>query len=198
MITEIAKHRMRVIAHWEKHGIQSTMDAFCVKKRTLFNWKRALKEGGGKIEVLNPAKREPKEKRKRIWPLEVLNEIKRIRWQYPNLGPDKVYPLLLEFCADKSLSCPKPITIKRLIKDLGGLRMAPQRVSHFGKIKFLKRIKVLRKPKDLRAEYPGHIIALDTVERFVHGMRRYVITFEDIYNQIWLCLGHEEPCLLSR
>jgi len=132
MVTEKAKHRLRVLAHWEKYGIQSTMDAFCVKKRTLFNWKRSLKEGGGKIESLNPGKREPKTKRQRTWPIEILNEIKRIRWQYPNLGPEKVYPFLLEFCVSKHLECPKPITIKRLIKDLGGLRMFPQKVSHFG------------------------------------------------------------------
>lgn len=183
MVTEIAKHRLRVLAHWEKYGIQSTLDAFCVKKRTLYGWKRALKKGGGKVESLNPGKREPKTKRKRIWPIDILNEVKRIRWQYPNLGSDKVYPLLLEFCFERKLACPKPSTIKRLIKDLGGLRMAPRKVSHFGKIKPLKRRKVLRKPKNLKAEYPGHVVALDTVERFVHGVRRYVITFEDIYSR---------------
>ena len=197
MITEKAKHRMRVLAHWEKHGIQSTMDAFNVKKRTLFNWKRALKEGGGKIESLNPGKREPKEKRKRIWAVEILNEIKRIRWQYPNLGSDKIYPLLLEFCLEKGLNCPKPVTIKRLVKDLGGLRMAPQKVSHFGKIKSLKRRKVLRKPKDLKAEYPGHVVALDTVERFVQGMRRYVITFEDIYTRFGFAWGTKSHASLA-
>lgn len=193
MITEKAKYRMRVLAHWEKHGILSTMDAFNVKKRTLFNWKKALKQGAGKIEALNPGKREPKEKRKRIWPIEIIGEIKRIRWQYPNLGPEKLYPLLLEFCTDKALTCPKPITIKRLIKDLGGLRMFPQKVTHFGKIKSLKLRKVLRKPKELKAEYPGHVVALDTIERFVHGIRRYVITFEDIYTRFgfaWATKSH--------
>jgi len=197
MITEKAKHRMRVLIHWERHGILSTMDAFNVKERTLFNWKRALKEGGGKIEALNPAKRVPKEKRKRIWSLEILNEIKRIRWQYPNLGPDKVYPLLSEFCSGKGLSCPQPITIKRLIKDLGGLRMFPQKISHFGKIKSLKLRKVLRKPKDLRAEYPGHVVALDSIERFVCGMRRYVITFEDIYTRFGFAWGTKSHASLA-
>jgi hypothetical protein len=98
MITEKAKYRIKVLVHWEKHGILSTMDAFNVKRGTLFNWKKALKKGGGKVEALNPGKREPREKRERIWSLEVLTEIKRIRWQYPNLGSEKIYPLLLEFC----------------------------------------------------------------------------------------------------
>jgi len=154
-------------------------------------------EGDGKIEALNLGKREPKLKRKRIWPLEILSEIKRIRWQYPNLGSEKIYPLLLEFCVQKHLKCPKPITIKRLINDLGGLWMTPQKVSHFGKIKSLKPRPVLRKPKDLRAEYPGHVVALDTVERFVHGMRRYVITFEDIYTRFGFAWGTKSHASLA-
>ena len=188
---------MQVLVHWEKYGIQSTLDAFCVKKRTLYNWKKALREGGGKIEALNSGKREPKMKRRRIWPVDTLNEIKRLRWQYPNLGSEKIYPLLFEFCGEKSLLCPKPSTIKRLIKDLGGLRIAPQKVSHFGKIRPLKRRKVLRKPKDLKAEYPGHVVALDTVERFVNGVRRYVITFEDIYSRYGFAWGTKSHASLA-
>ena len=117
MITETAKYRMRVLAHWEKHGLQSAMDAFLVKRRTLFYWKKAVKSGFGKYESLNPGNRAPKTRRKRLWPDEIIQEIKRLRWQYPNLGPEKIYPLLNEFCASRSLNCPKPI-IARLIKDL--------------------------------------------------------------------------------
>lgn len=193
MITEIAKYRMKVLAHWEKHGLDSAIDAFNVKRRTLFNWKKALKKGGGKYEALNPANRAPKIKRKRLWPNDITAEIKNIRWEHPNLGSEKIYPLLNEFCASKALYCPKPITIKRLIKDLGGLKVFPQKVTHFGKIKPLKRRKVLRKPKHLKIEYPGHVVALDTIERFIHGIRRYIITFEDIYTRYsfaWATTSH--------
>lgn len=71
--------------------------------------------------------------------------------------------------------------------------MFPRRISHFGKIKPIKRQKVLRKPKDLVPQYPGHLVALDTVERIVHGCRRYVITFEDIYSRFsftWVTKSH--------
>ncbi len=52
---------------------------------------------------------------------------------------------------------------------------------------------MLRKPKDLKPEYPGHLIALDTIERIVNGCRRYVITFEDIYTRFsfaWSTKSH--------
>jgi hypothetical protein len=50
-------------------------------------------------------------------------------------------------------------------------------------LKKVNRQKIQRIPKDFKALYPGHLVALDTVERFVHGLRRYVITFEDIYTR---------------
>lgn len=61
------------------------------------------------------------------------------------------------------------------------MRILPQKISYFGKIKKANRQKVLRKPKGIKPEYPGHLIALDTIEKFINSTRRYVITFEDIY-----------------
>jgi transposase InsO family protein len=193
MITDKAKHRANVLAFYSKHGLEATLDAFKVKRSTLFLWQQKLKEGQGKLESLNDQSKAPLVKRKRLWPEEIRNEIKRLRWQYPNLGKDKLYPLLFKYCQEKQLSCPKISTIGKLIKDLGGLRIKPQKVSHFGKVKPFKRTKVLRKPKDFKPEYPGHLVALDTIERFIHGLRRYVITFEDIYTRFgfaWATTSH--------
>lgn len=36
MLTEKAKHKARILVFWEKHGIQATLDAFPVKRPTLF------------------------------------------------------------------------------------------------------------------------------------------------------------------
>jgi len=67
--------------------------------------------------------------------------------------------------------------------------MSPQKIFHFGKIKIIKRQKVLRKPKDFKALYPGHCVSLDTIERLINGSRRYVITFEDIYTRFSFAWG---------
>jgi hypothetical protein len=193
MITEKAKYRAKVLFFREKHGLEATLDAFPVRRSTLFLWKRKFNESSGKLESLNSQSRAPQNRRKRLWPEEIVNEIKRLRWEHPNLGKDKIYPLLLKFCITNKLECPQSSTIGRLIKDLGGLRIFPQKVSHFGKVKPLKRKKVPRKPKDFKAEYPGHLVALDTIERFVHGLRRYIITFEDIYTRFgfaWAAKSH--------
>ena len=184
MITEQALHKARVLAFWEKHGLQATMDAFKVKRRTLFDWKSKLKHGNGKVDSLNSKNKTPINKRKRQWDIRILQEIRDLREAHPNLGAEKLYPLLLDFCdAFGILKCPKPTTIERLISDMGGLRVFPQKVSHFGKIKKANRQKVLRKPKDLIASYPGHVLALDTVEKQRNGRRIYILTAIDIFTR---------------
>jgi len=193
MITPKAESKAKILVFWEKHGLEATLDAFPVKKSTLYTWKKQWEKGGKKIEALNEKSRAPQTKRKRFWSIEIIQEIKRLREKYPNLGKEKIYPELLAFCRTINLKCPKPKTIGRLIKDLGGLRRFPQKVSHFGKIKKMNRQKVLRKPKDFVPQYPGHLIALDTVERFINGCRRYIITFEDIYTRFgfaWSTKSH--------
>jgi transposase InsO family protein len=183
MISEKALKKMRILVFWEKHGIEATMEAFQVKRRTLFKWKKQFKAGGNKIEALNDSSRAPQKKRVRCWDDKIIAEIKRLRWEHPNLGKDKVHPELKEYCRENNLVCPTITTIGRIIKDLGGLRMFPQKISHLGRARTLKRTKKLRKPKDFKALYPGHLVALDSIEKRIEGSKRYIITFEDIYTR---------------
>lgn len=144
MITETAKRRMNILQHWSKHGLESAMDAFKIKRRTLFDWKCKLKKGGGKPEALNPQKKTPKNRRRRSWDARILEEIKRLRLRenHPNLGAEKLEPLLLDFCDSVGIvNCPKSSTIERLIKDLGGLRVAPQHITGTGRVKKMNRQK---------------------------------------------------------
>lgn len=189
MITEKALHRAKVLAFWEKHGSEATHEAFSVKRRTLFNWKKQWNEGGRKPEALNEKKTIPKTKRKRLWDERIIAELKRIRWDHPNLGKEKVYPELRAFCEPLELYCPSPKTIGRLITDCGGLRIAPEKVRHNGSVVPIKRQERLRKPKDFKAVYPGHCVAFDTIEKHINGSRRYVITFEDIYTRFSFAWG---------
>ncbi len=189
MITEQAKERCRILAFWEKHGDDATKEAFKVSRRTLFNWQAALSKGGGKLESLNPVKRIPKNKRKRVWDSRTLDELRRIREIHKNLGKEKVHPLLKQYTDKLGLPCPSVATIGRLIADLGGLRICPQKIGSKGKIIKIKRNKVLRKPKDFRAMYPGHCIALDTIEKQRNGQRMYILVAEDLYSRTGFALA---------
>ena len=180
MISEEAKKRAKIISFWKTYGLAATEEAYGVKRRTLFLWQHKLRAGDGKLEILNCGSRAPKRQRQRRYDWRIVDELKRLRLLYPNLGEKKLYPLLLEFCTPLHLACPKPATIGRIVKDKGGMRTAPLRTTGKGKILPWKRRKVVRKPKDLHVAYPGHVVALDTIERFVHGLRKYVITCEDV------------------
>ena len=196
MLQEKAKFKLKVLLFWEKHGLQATMDAFPVKRSALFEWKKTLKDNQGKLLSLNEKKRMPIHTRHREWPFEVRQKIKQIRHDelHPNLGPEKIYPLLKKFCQANNLKCPESRTIARIISDdPEKMRIFPQKVSRFGRIKKQNRQKDLHKPKDLKPEYPGNLVALDTIEKFINGTRRYVITFEDIYTRFsfaWATKSH--------
>jgi len=197
MITQKAQQRLKILIFWEKHGLEATLDAFSIKERTLYNWKSKFKKSGKKLESLNDDPKSPIIRRKRIWPIEIINEIVRIRKEHPNLGSEKIHPELEEFCIKHNFQCPKPRTIARLIDDLGGLRTFPEKVSHFGKVKKADRKKVLRKPKGFKALYPGHLVAFDTIEEICDGKRRYIITFEDIYSRFGFALGTNSHASLA-
>lgn len=200
MITKKALEKARILVFWEKHGLKTTLEAFPqVKRRTLFLWKKQWQEGGKKPEGLNEKSRAPKTKRVRVWPHPVIEEMKRLREEHPNLGKEKLSPLLFRFCATKHLACPKPSTIGRILSDLGGLRRFPQKISHFGKVRPTKRKKVLRKPKGLIAAYPGHVVSFDTFEEHQNGKRRYVLTATDVHTRISLAWAtHSHASLAAR
>ena len=183
MITEQAKQRTRILAFWEEYGTEATHKAFGISRRTLFNWQRALSSGHGKLEALNPVKRIPKNRRKRVWDTRIFDELRRIREQRKNLGKEKMHPLLKKYTDSIHLPCPSVATIGRLITDLGGLRVSPLKLGSRGNIIKVNRKKVLRKPKDFRALYPGHCIALDTIEKQRNGVRVYILVAEDLYSR---------------
>jgi hypothetical protein len=138
MLTEKAKYKAKVISFWEKHGLVATMDAFPVKRSSLFAWKKQLKASGGKLVSLNEKKRSPKYTRKRDWPFEVRQKIKIIRHDptHPNLGPEKIYSLLQTFCKEQHLVCPSCATITRIIADdPEKMRIFPQKIPTLERVK---------------------------------------------------------------
>ena len=50
MITEKAKLKAKVLVFWEKYGLKAALDAFPVKRSTLFNWKRQWLKGDKKMK----------------------------------------------------------------------------------------------------------------------------------------------------
>ena len=104
------------------------------------------------------------------------------------------YPFLKGFCEARKLSCPRPRTIGRIIADQPD-KMRSRAVRLGPKGQTIQRKKPLkgRKPKGYKASAPGQCGAFDTVEYFLDGIRRYVITFTDHYSRFafaWATQSH--------
>ncbi len=188
MPNDKAQHRLKILLFWEKHGLKATLDAFGVSRRTLYRWKAARKAGNA--QALTPKSSAPRRRRSRSWPMPVVEEIRRLRTLHPNLGKAKLAPLLKGFCVTWRLPCPSESTLGRLIADAPDhLRHTPSRLGPQGERRHVRSRPKARKPQGFIPQWPGHLIALDTVERLREGCRRYVLTLTDVHSRIGLAVG---------
>ena len=194
MITKEAKQRLKILRFWRKYGLQATTDAYGAKRSTLYEWWKTYQESGRKIESLNPKSQAPVNRRKRIINCKITNEIKRLRLEVcPNMGKDKVKKDLDKFCAANGLKIISASTIGRIIKEKR-IYHHRQKVYHNGTIKEVKRAKKLRKPKGFEAKHKGDLIEIDTIVKYIWGMKRYIITAADIktrYTFAWAYRKHD-------
>lgn len=180
MITKEGQERLRILIFWKTHGIKATRDAFKVSRSTLFEWQRVYRGSGSKIEALNPCSQARHTQQRRNVDYKIVAEIRRLRFEEcPNMGKDKIKRFLDDFCKKSGLKYISASTIGRVIKDKK-IKYKRIKISHFGKIKDIKRRKKLRKPKDFVSANPGDLLEIDTVVRFVNGVKRYIITAVDV------------------
>lgn len=175
MITEKAKQRVRILAFWERHGAAAAKEAFGVSPRTFFRWQRALKAAGGKLDGLNPRSTAPKRKRSRNIPEGLAEQIIALRQAHPRLGKDKLRPLLA--LAGHSVSSS---TVGRILADLKKQGRLPNTafLSLNGKTGMLTE-RVVKRKKKLRRPHGCRVLEVDTVVRFIDGVKRYILTGVD-------------------
>ena len=192
MITKQAKQRLKIIQFWRKHGLKATKDAFGAKRSTLYGWWKIYKESGYKVESLDPGSQAPKNRRKRVINSLIIKEIKRLRFDVcPNMGKDKVKKDLDIFCKENNLNNVSSSTIGRIIKDKK-IYHHRQKVSYFGKVKIVNKRKKERKPKNFIAKEHGDLIEIDTIVKFVWGIKRYIITAVDVKTRYSFALAYND------
>ena len=184
MISQEAQRRYKMVLFYEKYGLDATLEAFEISKRTLYRYKALLQKGGNKIESLEPKSKAPKHPRQSTVPTETVAQIKKLREEYPNIGKAKLYHLLKPWCTQHDLPLPSESTIGRVIAgDKNKMRITPLRIDRNGKAKPKKRTFKNRKPKNLKAK-PMHLWAVDTIQKVSNGMRRYIMTLVDPNSRI--------------
>lgn len=177
---EVAKYRLRVIKHYERFGLSSTLSAYPVARSTLLLWRKKLKESQGRLSSLIPESTRLKNLRRMVVHSLILEEIERLRRKHYRLGKQKIKPLLYEYCLGQGLKPPSTSLIGKIIKrhnmfyqrQIFGYHN-PNRKKHV----FKKKERVRRAPKPQEGGY----IQGDTVETITGDtLRRYTISFIDV------------------
>ena len=181
MITPEAQRRAKILTFWSKYGTGATKEAFGVSRPTLYRWAGELAKRQGKLEALNPGSRAPHHKRRRLIPSLAEGIILRERQRVPKLGKEKLQVFLAEAGLTPSVS-----TVGRYLTDLKQQGRLPKntKLSFFARTGKLieqktKPAKKLRRPKG----YTEQCLEVDTVVRFVDGLKRYTLTAVDVRNK---------------
>jgi len=188
--SNIVQFRLKVIEFHNKYGTKATIDAFSVKQRTIFYWKKLLKDGKGRLSSLIPKKKTPKRKREMIVDKRIIEYIKNLRETYGAIGKEKIKIILDKFCLDNNL---KPIsfsTIGKVIKRYN-LYLKPKRIyhnPHYNYKNLYKRYKTKIKHSS-KINKSGYI-EIDTIVKFVCGVKLYIINALDVYNKFSFSYGY--------
>ena len=184
-----AQFRLKVIEFHSKYGTKATIDAFSIPRRTIFYWKKLLKDGEGGLESLIPKKKTPIKKRQITTDYRIIAFIKKIREEKGFLGKEKLKKDVDEFCFKNNLKTISSSTIGKIIKRYCPKK--PKRIYHnpFAKHKNLYqryKTKIKRSPKPTGAGY----IEIDTIVKFVYGIKLYILNAVDVNLKFQFSYGY--------
>ena len=164
------RRRAKALDVWRDHGIGAAMAAFEVSRPTLFRWKQALGGSRGKLDALDPKSRAPKKRRQRRYPDGLLEKIVELRREHPRLGKKKLAALL---SVSESYA-------GRCLTDLKKRNLLPsgRKLSYCARSGMYREQPVYKRKKLRRKATRG--MELDTVIRFVDGVKRYILTAIDV------------------
>lgn len=192
MITEKAKRKAKIITFFDTYGFKATFDAYGVSRATIFRWKKLLKYDTGKLECLNDKSKAPKKRNKRVIDDKVVQYIINQRKEHYRIGKKKLSVLIKE---DLNISYSES-KVGRILFDLKKRNLLPShnKVSMYAKTghiyeRVIKKRKKLRR-KDYLPEKADDLVQVDTVVKFINGVRRFIMTAIDIESDFAFAYGY--------
>lgn len=194
--SEVGQVRKEILTFSDKHGVKATIDAYGISRRTLFRWRKKLKTSYGKLDSLIPESTKPHTLRIMLTHPKIITFIRKLREQYSHLGKEKIKPLLDEYCKQEGLQTISESTIGKVI-NRHNLSVKTNRIYHnpdsgYAKRKVRYKMKVKRSPKVTDSGY----IEIDTITKFIHGLKLYVFNAVDVTMKFQFSYGY--PSLTSR
>lgn len=177
--SEVAKFRLHVLEYYYQYGLTPTMDAFGVKKSTLYDWKNQLEKHKGRLVSLVPASTRPRHTRKMETDWRLIELVKQMRLEYGNVGSGIIKPFLDEYAAKLGINSVSRSTIEKLIRRRGFT--FEKRVNYRRKTKYSK-FRIRKSPK---IKTPGYL-QMDCITIYINQERHYFINVIDVYTKFAL------------
>jgi putative transposase len=182
----VIEERLEILKFFDEFGMEAAKKAFKKSRSTIYLWKQKLANAGGKISALAPGNRAPKHKRVRVTNPFVAKFIIDYRTKHPGVDKTTITPALRAACEGAGVRPVSESTVGRIIHDLKEKRRLPA----FRKIGFNSRtggmvvrerqpVKKTRR-KGFYPKLPGELVEIDTVDIFVDGLKRYLLTAIDL------------------
>lgn len=183
--SEEAQFRLRVIEFSEKHGVRLAVEAFGVPRATIYRWRRCLKDSQGKLDSLIPKSRRPKRVRTMKVNSEIVTFIRGMREEHPRIGKEKIKKFLDGYCSKRVIKTISVSTIGKVIKRYD-LTFAPSKLNYHNpqggwatrKVNYKSKVK--HSPKSTELGY----IEIDTITKFIQGIKRYILNAIDISGKV--------------
>lgn len=176
--------KLKIISFFDHYGLSTTKDAFNVGRSTIFLWKKKLKEGNGSLDGLINKKRKPYNVRRMYVDEKIYNFIKKIREEHLRLGKDKIKPLLDGFCQKEKITSISSSKIGKIIKKNDFFLYLGRRDK---KKVYLDKKRVF----GYEIKKPGDLFQIDTIVRFEHGIKRYILTAVDVSTRFAFALTYK-------
>jgi len=192
---EKAKYKAKIVFHFRKFGLNSTLDAFEYKKTQIYEFNKLMKNNSNNWKCLLEKDKQPINKRKKdyIKNEKIIAEIKRLRTEeYFNIGKEKLKIFLDEFCLNNNIAYVSINKIANTIEFNPELTKRINKISHFGKIKKIEKKKKLRIKKDKKISAPGEVVQIDSITTYVNSIKRYTITAIDRYGKQVFAYGYNK------
>lgn len=183
-ISQEAKRRLKWFDYYFRRGKRNarlTCRHFDISPQTFYRWKRRFDPYD--LTTLESKSSRPYWARQPETPSEIVEEIKKLREEYPRWGKDKLVILLKRKGINLS-----PSTVGRTINRLKARGFLKEPVN-LTQAKLARKRKwkpryAIRKPKDYPVRAPGDLIEIDTlVIKLLPNLSRYQFTARDIISK---------------
>jgi transposase InsO family protein len=176
-VADVAAFRLHILIHYEKYGLRPTLEAFKIKKSSLYNWRNAYRSSHRHTSSLVPKQTRPVNVRKMETDWRLVAFIKSMRKEHGNIGKNMLKPFIDAYAKEIGIPSIGLTTIAKVIKRRQltfEKKVYPQKQPN----KFRK-LRVRKSPKVTK---PG-FIEMDCVVVYINYEKHLFMCVMDIFTK---------------